>query len=121
MGRGRLLTMTAPGRPSLDVVELVPGFEPETELERRLVDDPALAAGLAWGEPRPGHPEGAVGAHVADLMQAIEDDGETGEGRRELRFIALVHDAFKTRVHGWLPKPGATHHAPRARHFAERF
>ena len=113
--------MTAPGRSPLDVVELVPGFEPETELERRLADDPALCVGLAWGEPRPGHPEGSVAAHVADLIRTIDDDGETGERRRELRFLALVHDAFKNRVHEWLPKSGANHHAARARHFAARF
>ena len=113
--------MTAPGRPSIDVVELVPGFEAETALERRLADDPALCAGLAWGEPRPGHPEGSVGAHVADLIRTIDEDGETDDRRRELRFLALVHDAFKNRVHEWLPKTGANHHAARARHFAERF
>jgi hypothetical protein len=113
--------MTAPGRPSLDVLELVPGFAPETDLERRLADDPALGAGLAWGEPRPGHPEGSVGAHVADLIRTIDEDGESGDRRRELRFLALVHDAFKNRVHEWLPKSGTNHHAARARHFAERF
>ena len=36
-------------------------IEAETELERRLLADPELRAGLAWGEPRWGHPEGAVG------------------------------------------------------------
>jgi hypothetical protein len=104
-----------------ELVELVPGFEAETPLERRVADDPALCAGLAWGEPRPGHPEGSVGAHVADLLRRIDADGESGERRRELRFLALVHDSFKNRVHEWLPKSGANHHAARARHFAERF
>lgn len=104
-----------------DAGALVRGFRAETDLERRLAADPALCAGLAWGEPRPGHPEGSVGAHVADLLATIEADGETGDRRRELRFMALVHDAFKNRVHEWLPKSGANHHAARARHFAERF
>jgi hypothetical protein len=108
-------------RATPELAEIVPGFEPETALECRLADDPALYAGLAWGEPRPGHPEGSVGAHVADLLRTIDADGEVGERRRELRFLALVHDAFKNRVHEWLPKTGANHHAARARHFAERF
>jgi hypothetical protein len=32
----------------------------ETELEHRMLDDPRLQAGLNWGRPRPGHPEGRV-------------------------------------------------------------
>ena len=100
---------------------LVPGFEPETELERRLIADPDLRAGLAWGRPRRGHPEGSVGAHVADLLATIERWGETGARRAELRILALVHDAMKYRVRDWLPKTGANHHAMRARRFAERY
>jgi hypothetical protein len=104
-----------------DLAELVHGFEPETELERVVAGDPELLAGLAWGVPRAGHPEGSVARHVADLLQKIDADGETGERRRLLRFITLVHDSFKYRVHEWLPKTGANHHAGRARRFAERF
>ena len=102
--------------------ELVEGFIPETDAERALASDPELCAGLAWGQPRPGHPEGAVGAHVADLLRTLEEeDQETGQQRRDLRFVALVHDSFKYRVHDWLPKTGGNHHAARARRFAERF
>ena len=36
-----------------------------------------LQEGLAWGKPRRGHPEGTVGAHVADLLEAIDRWGET--------------------------------------------
>lgn len=102
-------------------VELVPGFRPETELERRVSSDPELLEGLAWGKPRSGHPEGTVGAHVADLLETIDRWGETGERRAELRFLALVHDALKFRVRTWLPKTGANHHATRARRLAERY
>src|SRR3954470_13545325 len=104
-----------------DMEQLVSGFEPETDLERAIVEAPELRAGLAWGEPRAGHPEGPVGAPVAHLLRAIDEGGETGEPRRILRFIALVHDSFKYRVHDWLPKTGSNHHAARARAFAERF
>ena len=54
---------------------LVPGFTPETELERAVAEDPELRVGLAWGKPRSGHPEGSVGAHVADLLEEIENAG----------------------------------------------
>jgi hypothetical protein len=99
----------------------VPGFTPETELERRLAEDPVLLEGLAWGKPRRGHPEGAVGDHVGDLLDAIERWGETGTRREELRFLALVHDALKYRVRRWRPRTGENHHAMRARRFAEGY
>jgi hypothetical protein len=101
--------------------ELVPGFEPESELERTLIADPELREGLAWGKPRSGHPEGSVGAHVADLLETIDRWGETGWRREELRFLALIHDSMKYRVREWLPKVGPNHHAMRARRFAERY
>jgi hypothetical protein len=101
--------------------ELVPGFVPENDLERALLADPELQEGLAWGKPRSGHPEGSVGAHAAELLETIDRWGESGERRAELRFLALVHDSLKYRVHDWLPKIGENHHAMRARRFAERY
>lgn len=101
--------------------ELIPGFEPETDLERRVVTELELLKGLAWGRPRAGHPEGAVGTHVSHLLAALERSGVSGERRELLRFVALVHDAFKYRVRERLPRVGENHHAMRARRFAERF
>jgi hypothetical protein len=101
--------------------DLIPGFEPESELERALIADPELREGLAWGRPRSGHPEGSVGAHVADLLGTIDRWGETGQRRAELRFLAVVHDSMKYRVRDWLPKTGENHHAMRARRMAERY
>ena len=102
-------------------VAAVPGFTAETELERAVAADPVLREGLEWGRPRRGHPEGTVGAHVADLLETIERWGETGRRREELRFLALVHDALKNKVQNWRPKTGENHHATRARRFAERY
>jgi hypothetical protein len=62
-----------------------------------------------------------VGAHVADLLKTIERWGERGKRREELRFLALVHDALKSRVSSWRPRTGENHHATRARRFAERY
>jgi HD domain len=101
--------------------ELIPGFEAESELERRVAEQPELLEGLAWGEPRTGHPEGAVGTHVSHLLETLDQMGETGERRELLRFMALVHDSFKYQVRERLPRVGENHHAMRARRFAERF
>ena len=71
-----------PSASSNSVDEPVAGFAPESELERRLIADPQLREGLAWGKPRSGHPEGSVGAHVADLLETVDRWGETGSGAR---------------------------------------
>lgn len=98
----------------------LPGFVPETPLEERVVADPRVARGLAWGEPREGHPEGSVAQHVSDLLAGIDGAGETGARREELRLLTLLHDSFKYAVIGWLPKAGFNQHGMRARRFAER-
>jgi HD domain-containing protein len=111
-----------PGAATADrAEELVPGFSPENETEEALTRAPELLAGLAWGKPREAHPEGPVGMHVAQLLDEIDRSGEQGERRTLLRFIAILHDAFKYRVRNWLPRAGFNHHAMRARRFAERF
>ena len=93
-------------------------LSPTTELERRMLETPELQAGLAWGSPRWGHPEGSVRAHVAALLALIGDDDPL---RDDLRVLALTHDAFKAAV-----RPGErwsrdNDHAVLARRFAERF
>lgn len=103
------------------MTELVPGFEPESELERKLIGDPVMVEGLAWGKPRGGHPEGRVGEHVADLLATLDEWDEPAPRRSELRFMALVHDTLKNRVQNWRPRTGENHHATRARRFAERY
>lgn len=100
---------------------LIPTFVPETDTERALGEDSCLFAGLAWGEPRYGHPEGKVASHVNGLLEQIERDSEAGDRRLQLRFIALVHDSFKYRVRSDVPKTGENHHAMRARRFSERY
>ena len=101
--------------------QLIPAFEPENDLERRVSTDPRLVDNLAWGEPRAGHPEGSIAAHVADLLQVLDGWDEPAERRAALRFIALVHDAFKPEVIEKIPKVSRNHHADRARRFAERY
>jgi hypothetical protein len=101
--------------------ELIAGFVPESELERRLAADPLLLRGLAWGAPRASHPEGSVANHVADLLATIDAWGEIEPRRGELRVITLVHDGLKFKVRDYLPHAGPNHHAARARRHAERY
>jgi hypothetical protein len=103
------------------VEDLLPGFQPENDLERRVTQDSELLEGLAWGKPRKSHPEGSIAAHVADLLARLDEEDVSGEQRQLLRFIVLVHDSFKNKVQEWRPRVGENHHATRARRFAERY
>lgn len=94
---------------------------PETPLERRIIDDPEWQEGAAWGEPRPGHPEGAVVVHVEEVLRNVDGVALDREDRERLRFVALVHDTFKHRVDPSRPRIGENHHAVIARRFAERY
>src|SRR3954449_3850455 len=105
----------------MEASDAIPGFRPETELEARLSTAPELLEGLAWGQPRAGHPEGAVGTHVAHLLDALDRNGVRGEERELLRFMGIVHDAFKPQARDPLPRVGETPPAMRPRRFAERF
>lgn len=96
-------------------------FKTETDLERALCADPDWRTGAAWGTPRPGHPEGSVANHVADVLAAVERVATSPDERRKLRLVAIVHDAMKHRVERDRPATGDNHHAMRARRFAEAF
>jgi hypothetical protein len=111
----------AAGEPPPSAQQSIPGFEPENDRERALTSDERLLEGLTWGKPRHGHPEGSVGAHVAELLRTLESWNLPEPLRSDLRFIALVHDSLKGEVKNWLPKTGENHHAMRARRLAEAY
>ena len=92
-------------------------FALETALERRIIDDPAWREGAVWGEPRPGHEEGAIVNHIADVLANIDASGATGAERERLRLVALVHDVMKHQASG--PRRVLNgHHGVCARRFA---
>jgi hypothetical protein len=93
-------------------------IEPETDLERRLLEDDELRAGLMWGTPRFGHPEGRVQAHVASMLVTIDPRDPM---RADLRVLALIHDSFKRNVRPAEPWSKDNDHAVLARRFAEGY
>jgi hypothetical protein len=99
-------------------VRMVTSITPETELERQLLADARLRAGLEWGSPRYGHPEGRVADHVATMLAAISADDPL---RRDLRVLALTHDSFKAAVRPGVPWSPDNDHAMLARRFADSY
>jgi hypothetical protein len=94
---------------------------PETELENEVISSDEWMVGAAWGEPRTGHPEGAIIHHVLEVLNNIDKYYLDSPFREKLRFIALIHDTFKHKVDRNTPKVGENHHAMIARRFAEKY
>src|SRR5262245_41915401 len=94
---------------------------PETDVERRILADPDWIDGAAWGDPRPGHPEGSVTAHIEEVLANVDRVALDDADRERLRFVALIHDTFKHRVDRDRPREGENHHAVIARRFGERY
>ena len=99
-------------------VHTAASITPEAALERTLLADPRLQAGLEWVVARFGDPEGRVRAHAAAILAAIPSDDPL---RNSLRFLALVHDSFKSEVQPDQPWSAENDHAMLARRFAARY
>jgi len=90
-------------------------------MELRIVSDPDWMEGAAWGDPRPGHPEASVTAHIEEVLANVDRLALNETDRERLRFVALIHDTFKNQVDRNRPREGENHHAMIARRFAERY
>ncbi len=93
----------------------------ETQLERNIAADPAWLAGIGWGKPRSGHPEGKVIYHIRDVLNNIDFFFGRASGRSSLRQIALIHDTFKYQAAQAKSGTPESSHGYLARQFAERY
>lgn len=100
------------------MIEII--IQPETILERSIVSNKDFVAGLIWGKPRKGHPEGEVIYHIGHVLNNINKYSNS-ENRYKLRLIALIHDTFKYKVNSELPKSKENNHAFFAYKFAEKY
>jgi hypothetical protein len=89
----------------------------------RILADPRYQANLDWGEPRSGHPEGAVRAHIAEIecnLEALrrklsEDD------YWKLKILVHTHDSFKRDADRGVAITHPRSHASLARAFLAGF
>jgi hypothetical protein len=65
----------------------------------RIQASPLYQAGILYGEPRPGHEEGTVAAHISELKRNLFALSNTinipAERQRKLLILIHVHDTFK--------------------------
>lgn len=88
-----------------------------------IVKDPRYLANLDWGEPRPGHPEGTVRAHIEE----IERNLEVLRPRLpeidcwKLKLLIHTHDTFKGEAQAGVAISDPRSHASLARAFLAQF
>lgn len=91
---------------------------------QHIINDTRYLKNIEYGEPRPGHPEGKVKYHIAELEDSLEvlrSRGISVEQYWKLKFLIHVHDTFKAEA---VPNSQILHpnsHASLARKFASEF
>jgi hypothetical protein len=81
--------------------------------------DPRYVANLDWGEARPGHPEGTVRAHLAEIEPNLEvlRPKLNDEEYWKLKLLIHTHDTFKAESQPGVPITDPKSHASLARAF----
>ncbi len=86
-----------------------------SDLLNRIQSDEQYLRNLEWGEPRRGHPEGTIRAHIQELEQNLtalmEQFGQlvSEQDAAKLRVLIHVHDTFKP-----LAQPGVAIEHPQS-------
>lgn len=85
----------------------------------RMTRDPRYERNLDWGEPRAGHPEGTIRAHIAELEQTLEKIRPqiSDEDYWKLKILIHVHDTFKGEAKEGVSISDPASHASLAREF----
>jgi hypothetical protein len=91
---------------------------------QQVIADKRYQANIEYGEPRPGHPEGKVKVHIAQLeanLEALAHRGISEGDYWKLKFLIHVHDTFKAEADQDVPILHPRSHASLAKAFAAQF
>ena len=94
------------------------------EILGKIMTDPRYLRNIEYGEPRPGHPEGKVKFHIADLeanLERLTQRGISSEDILKLKFLIHLHDTFKAEAERDVPILHPRSHASLAREYASQF
>jgi hypothetical protein len=93
------------------------------EVVSRVTAEPRYRKNIEYGKPRPGHPEGKVKYHIAELEANLEKlvPRISQDQYWKLQFLIHVHDTFKVDAVPDSPIESPHSHASLARAFASEF
>jgi hypothetical protein len=82
-----------------------------------ITSDSRYVENLDWGESRPGHPEGTVRAHIAEIEENLEAlrSKLTDEEYWKLKLLIHTHDSFKAESEAGVSITDPKSHASLAR------
>lgn len=88
-----------------------------------VVNDPRYQTNLDWGEARPGHPEGTVRAHLAEIEPNLEAlrPKISEVDYWKLKLLVHTHDSFKAESQPGVAITDPKSHASLAREFLARY
>ncbi len=88
-----------------------------------IVADERYQRNLDWGESRPGHPEGTVRAHIAEIEPNLDALAPklSETDRWKLRLLIHTHDSFKAESKPGVPITDPASHASLVRSFLGEF
>jgi hypothetical protein len=88
-----------------------------------ILADPRYQTNLGWGEARPGHPEGTVRAHIAEIERNLEAlrGKVSDEDYWKLKLLIHTHDSFKAEAKPAVAITDPKSHASLARAFLAEF
>ena len=91
---------------------------------QQIISDARYLKNIEFGEPRPGHPEGKVKYHIAELeenLNVLRSRGISDDQYWKLKFLIHVHDTFKVEAvpNSAILNPNS--HASLARKFSSEF
>jgi hypothetical protein len=93
---------------------------------QRVASDKRFQDNQSWGEVRPGHPEGSLREHVAQLSRSLNYLVSkfpelprilTEEGLLKIKILILVHDSMKPEAKRGVPVEHQRNHATLAANF----
>ena len=94
------------------------------KLVGKILADPRYQKNVEYGEPRPGHPEGKVKAHLAELeanLEKLKPRLQNDASYWKLKFLIHTHDTFKAVSLRGVAITDPLSHASLARAFAAEF
>ena len=93
------------------------------DIVSRVIADPRYLKNIEYGQPRPGHPEGKVKYHIAELEANLEKLAPRISEMQywKLKFLIHVHDTFKVDAVPDSRIESPNSHASLARAFASEF
>lgn len=94
------------------------------DIIERVLANSRYKKNVEYGKPRPGHPEGRVKAHIAEVianLDTIRPRLKSDDAYWKLLFLIHVHDTFKADSAGNVPILDPQSHASLARSFAAEY